>query len=161
MRLAFNLVIVWLTWGITGKQTVYHALQDPADAATPEEIAALDQQISTVREEIATAKGEEKMLKAQLITLNATMSTQDLQARLAGLEAEQKALLARLGPLRSGNVKPVSAEEKAVADKEWKLWTSRANVRKKICMEVWAHLTEELPEGKTKEELWVWHYDSK
>ena len=115
----------------------------------------MDRQIATLREEIATAKGEEKMLKVQLITLNATMSTQDLQSGISGIEAERKGLLARLGPLRSGDVKPVSAMEKAAADKDWKLWRSRANVRKKICMEVWAHLTEELPEGKTKEELWV------
>lgn len=140
---------------MTGKQIVYHALQDPADAASPEEIAVMDEQIATLREEIATAKGEEKTLKARLITLNATMSMQDLQSGIACLGAEQKALLARLGPLRSGNVKPVSAEEKEAADKDWKLWTRRASVREKICMEVWAHLTEELPEGKTKEELWV------
>lgn len=146
---------------MTGKQIVYHALQDSADAASPEEVAVMDEQIATLREEIATAKGEEKALKAQLITLNATMSRQDLQSGIACLGAEQKALLARLGPLRSGNVKPVSAEEKEAADKDWKLWTRRANVRKKICMEVWAHLTEELPEGKTKEELWVWYYDCK
>lgn len=146
---------------MTGKQIVYHALQDPTDAASPEEIAVMDQQIATLREAIATTKGEEKNLKAQLTTLNATMSTQDLESRIAGLEAEQKALLARLGPLRSGNVKPVSAEEKAAADKDWKLWTYRANVRKKICMELWAHLTEEMPEGKTKEELWVWYSDCK
>jgi len=115
----------------------------------------MDQQIATLREEIATAKSEEKMLKAQLITMNATMSTNELQAGISGYEAEQQGLLARLGPLRSGNVKPVSAEEKAAVDKDWRLWNYRSNIRKKICMEVWGHLTEELPEGKTREELWV------
>ena len=116
---------------------------------------AMDREITGLREEIATAKGEERILKAHLIALNATMSTQDLQAGLIALDAQKKDILSRLHPLRSGSVKPVSAYEKAEADQAWRLWDSRAKTRKKICMEVWALVTEEIPEEKTKEELWV------
>ncbi|MCJ1382199.1 hypothetical protein MMC17_005311 [Xylographa soralifera] len=137
-----------------GKQIVYHALQDPNDAASPEVIAAMDREIAHLREEIATARGEERILKANLTALNATMSTQDIRASLVALGAQKKEILSRLNPLRSGSVKPVSPQEKAEVDQTWRLWSSRADTRKKICMEVWAVVTEEVPEGKTKEELW-------
>ena len=139
----------------TGKQIVYHALQDPSDAASPEDIAAMDREIAHLHEGIATARGEERILKANLAALNATMSTQDIRASLVALEAQKKDILSRLIPLRSGSVKPVSPQEKAEVDQAWRLWSSRADTRKKICMEVWAVVTEEMPEGKTKEELWV------
>ena len=139
-----------------GKQIVYHSIQDLNDAASPEDIVAMDQEIARLRDEIVIAKGQEKILKANLITLNATMSTQDIQTALLLQEAEKNEILARLGPLRSGNVKPVSLDEKTAVAEAWKMWSRRANTRKKICMEVWAHVTEEMPEGKTKEELWVW-----
>ncbi|MCJ1399340.1 hypothetical protein MMC11_002542 [Xylographa trunciseda] len=137
-----------------GKQIVYHAIQDPNDVASPEDIAAMDREIADLREEISTIKGEERILKANLIALNATISTQDLRASLVAAEAQKTDILSRLNPLRSGSAKPVSAQEKAEVDQAWRLWNSQANTRKKICMEVWAVVTEEMPEGKTKEELW-------
>ena len=140
---------------LKGKQIVYHSIQDPNDAAGSEDIVAMDQEITRLRDEIAMAKGQEKILKANLVTLNATMSTKDIQTALLVQVAEKKEILARLGPLRSGNVKPVSLEEKTAVAEAWTMWSRRANMRKKICMEVWAHITEEMPEGKTKEELWV------
>ena len=115
----------------------------------------MDREITHLREEIATARGEERILKANLIALNATMSAQDIRASLEALGAQKKDILSRLNPLRSGRVKPVSPQEKAEVDQAWRLWNSRANTRKNICMEVWAIVTEEMPEGKTKEELWV------
>lgn len=61
----------------------------------------------------------------------------------------------RLETLRKGEAKPVSPEEKAEADRLWLQWGRRAKARKKICMEIWAMVSEELPEGMTREELWV------
>ena len=115
----------------------------------------MEAEISTLREDIAAAKAEEKILKTNLITLNAAMSTRDLEAGILCLETEKKELLARLGPLRSGDVQPVSPEEKMEVKREWKIWSRNASVRKEICLEVWEVVTQELPEGKTKEELWV------
>ena len=115
----------------------------------------MDREIATLREQIAAAKGQEKILKAHLTNLNATMSTSDIKTALLVQEEEKKELFARLGPLRSGNAEPVSLEEKTAVTDAWNLWSRRACARKKICMEVFAHVTEELPEGTTKEELWV------
>ena len=121
----------------------------------PEEITALDEKIQDLREDITITRGEEKLLRASLTALSASMSTTDLRASLLGIHAQRQAILTRLEPLRSGTVKPVFPKEKAEVDQAWKIWNHRASTRKKICMEVWAMATEEMPEGKTKEELWV------
>lgn len=115
----------------------------------------MDKEIADLRENISIAKGLEKIMRAQLTALNATMSIQDLKTGILSAETTKEALQERLAPLRSGNVKPVSAEEKEEADHAWRVWSRHAAVRKKVCMNVWDYVTEELPEGKMKEELWV------
>ena len=115
----------------------------------------MDKEINGLRDTISVAKVEEKILKANLITLSATMTTQDLRAGVLSLEGEKASILNRLGPLRAGNVKPVSPEEKAEVGQAWKTWSRHAAGRKRICMNLWEFVTEELPEGKTKEDLWV------
>lgn len=138
-----------------GKQFVYHAVQDPKDTASLEELAEMDKVIASLRDSIALAKSNEKFLKASLTAVNATLSTEELRASIAALELEHEEIIARLGPLRSGNVKPVLPEEKEEAEKLWKQWSRKAASRKRICMEMWSYATEEMPPGQTKEELWV------
>lgn len=138
-----------------GKQTVYHALQDPKDAISSDELVAMDKRIQELRESITTAKANEKSLKASLITVNATMSVGDFRTSIIALESEKEELLARLGPLRAATVKPVSTEEKCEVEKAWREWSRKATVRRKICMELWDFCTEEMQEGKTREDLWV------
>lgn len=138
-----------------GKQIVYHAVQDPEDAASMEDLAAMDKEIVALRDAIATAKANEKLLNANLVTLNATLSTEDLRAGVVALELDKQEILARLGPLRSGSIKPVSMEEKEAVDKLWNEWSRKARMRKQICLEVWAHCTENLQGEQTTGELWV------
>ncbi|CAF9907452.1 MAG: hypothetical protein ALECFALPRED_003332 [Alectoria fallacina] len=138
-----------------GKQWVYHAVQDPDDAMSLEDIAAMDREIADLRETIATAKANEKLLRANLISVNATLSTEELRSSVSLLGLEKKEMVARLGPLRSGNVKRVEVEEKEAVDKAWKEWSRKARSRKKICMELWVVSTEEMEPGKTRKELWV------
>ncbi len=120
-----------------------------------EDLAAMDAEIATLREAIATGKANEKLMRANLVSVNATMSSEELRNTVAQFEHEKKEILARLGPLRAGNVKPVLPEEKEAAQKEWKEWSKKAGVRKKICLELWEMCTQVIEEGKTKEELWV------
>lgn len=137
-----------------GKQWVYHAVQDPDDAMSLEDLAAMDKEIADVRETIATAKANEKLMRANLISVNATLSTEELGSNVSLLELEKNEMVARLGALRSGNVKPVLPEEKEMVDRAWREWSRKASSRKKICMELWAVSTEEMEPGKRKEELW-------
>jgi hypothetical protein len=134
---------------------VYHAIQDPNESATPEEIAAMDAEIATLRTEITDLKAAEKTLKAELTTLNATMSTYEMVTAFQINNLDIQEIEERLGPLRAGDVKPVSKEEKERVETEWRLWSRRAATRKKIALDVWGLVCEELPEGKTKDELWV------
>lgn len=138
-----------------GKQTVYHALQDPNDAISGDELVAMDKQVQELRESIATAKADEKTLRANIIAVNATMSIGDLRTSVITLESEKKELLACLGPLRTGTVKPVSPEEKDAAEKAWREWSRKATVRRTICMDLWDFCTEEMQAGQTREDLWV------
>ena len=155
LLLATSFIPSILTLASSGKQIVYHAVQDPKDAASFEDLAAMDKEIEILRDSIATAKAKEKLLRANLTALNATLSTVDLRASIVALGLAKQEILSRLGPLRSGSVKPVSSEEKAEVDRAWNEWSRKSNTRKKICMEVWAHCTEGLEGGQTKEELWV------
>lgn len=139
----------------SGKQLVYHAVQDPADAMSLNDLAAMDKEIATLRDGIAAARANEKLLRANLISVNATLSTDELRSTVILLGHEKKEILGRLGRLRSGNVKPVLPEEKEAVDREWMQWSRKAAGRKKICLELWEFCTEEVAEGKTKEELWV------
>ena len=116
----------------------------------------MDAEIRTSREEVATYKVEEKSLKVNFGALSATMTTSELQTTVEGLEQEKRELLSRLQPLKAGTVQAVSATERNKVEKDYKIWSYRAASRRKICMELWAILTQDLPEGKTKEELWVW-----
>lgn len=134
---------------------MYHAIQDFKDAASLEDLANMDQDIASLRDSYALSKSNEKLLKAGLAAVNATLSTEDLRVSITDLEFEHAQLLARLGPLRSGSVKPAPPEEKEETEKTWRQWSRKAVSRKRICMEMWSYATEELPEGQTKQELWV------
>ena len=144
----------WLN-NTTGKQVVYHTLQSTDDATSLEDLAAMDKSIAEHRESIAGLKTNEKLLRSNLASINAIMSTDELRSNVHSLEGERAELQARLAPLRQGDVKPVSIEQKAEVDRLWGEWKKKAEARKKIAMEFWAMGMEALPEGKTKAEVWV------
>ena len=120
-----------------------------------EDLAAMDKEIADLRGTIATAKANEKLMRANLVSINATLSTEELRSSVSLLEVEKEEIVARLDALKSGNVKPVLPEEKEAVDKAWREWSRKASSRRKICMELWAICTEEMEPGKTKEEFWV------
>ena len=140
---------------ISGKQIVYHALQSADDATSLQDLAAMDREIADIRESLSILKANEKLNRSNLVNVNAILSTEELRANVQNLEAKRTELLARLGPLRKGDVKPVSLEEKAEVDRSWSSWKNKAGERKHIAMELWGTVTQVLPEGQTKSELWV------
>ena len=119
------------------------------------DLAAMDKEIADLRDTIATAKADEKLMRANLVSINATLSTEELRSGVSLLELEKKEIVVRLDALKSGNVKPVLPEEKEAVDKAWREWSRKASSRKKICMELWAVCTEEMEPEKTKEDFWV------
>ena len=138
-----------------GKQIVYHAIQDPTNCTSMQELAAMDSDIADLRERIALTKANERSLKARFVALNATLSTDEVRSSVMALEREKEELAGRLEELRSGNMKPVLPDEKEAVEKGWAEWAKKASSRKRICLDMWAIAIDGLPEGQTKEEFWV------
>ena len=115
----------------------------------------MDKDIASLRDSISLAKSNEKLLKASLANVSATLSTEEIRAIVTNLELEHTEILARSAPLRTGSVKPVLPEEKEQTERAWNQWSNKAALRKKICMEMWSYASWEMPEGKTRDDLWV------
>ncbi|KAI9787685.1 MAG: hypothetical protein M1839_000216 [Geoglossum umbratile] len=137
-----------------GKQSVYHAIQDPKDAATPEELVAMDKETEVLREEISALKTKQKALQLTLANLRSTPTTANLRESTDILVAEISELRSRLVPLRSGKMSPVSAEEKAAIDRGCADAERKSTLRKKIFKNLWEMTCDNLPEGTNKDELW-------
>ena len=103
---------------------------------------------------MATLKEEEKLLKSSLADLRATATLAELKEQLIVLTQEKDSLNHRLTESKSRTTKVISNEEKTEVEASWKLWSYKAKARKKAFMELWNVLADNLPETKTKDELW-------
>ncbi|KAL2009245.1 hypothetical protein VTN00DRAFT_7439 [Thermoascus crustaceus] len=142
---------------VSGKQIVYHALQDPADDATPEALAAIDDEIRQLQDKLAAYKASEKSMRGELAVLCAKVPISELRHEVSKLEVERAETLHRLAKLRSRDDDSsvlVSAEQRIQVEREWTEWRKHVHVRKKICRDLWERCTEVLPEDTTKEDLW-------
>lgn len=136
-----------------GKQIVYHPIQDVSEAATPEDLHALDAEIQQLRDETAEAKIATSAMNKTLASLNATLSTADLRTVVTKVAEEKETITARLEKLRTGDVKPISAEEKEIVEKEMVKWKKCADNRAKIVKGMWGYVLEAVPEGADVAEL--------
>ncbi|KAF3928359.1 hypothetical protein ABW21_db0203164 [Orbilia brochopaga] len=111
-------------------------IQDPDDFASPEEIADMNGSIESLKERTVTLKSKLKALQVTLQTLRSLPTADDLESQLEDLRQEVTDLRNRLEPLRSGDVKPVSAEEKQRLQTEVKrlqgLWVARRKWEKEF-----------------------------
>ncbi|CAP86155.1 Pc20g08260 [Penicillium rubens Wisconsin 54-1255] len=140
---------------VSGKQTVYHARQDPSDIMPPEVVAALKLDIERLEDELATLKANEKKARAALAALHAKPRISDLRQDISRLESEESTIQARLASRHEGESVQMSPEEREKLEKEWKCWQRHANVRRRICRDLWGQCSEVLPEDMTAAELWV------
>ncbi|KAJ5372159.1 Chitin synthase activator (Chs3) [Penicillium concentricum] len=136
--------------------TVYHALQDPSDIITPEVAAAIKANIESLGDEISTLKAKEKKARTSLAALHAKPPISDLREDIGRLEAEESTIQARLASRHEGDPVQISREEREKLDKEWKYWHRHANVRRRICRDLWGQCSEVLPEDMTAGELNLW-----
>ncbi|KAG9192357.1 hypothetical protein G6011_11091 [Alternaria panax] len=135
-----------------GKQIVYHALQNAAEACTIEQLAALDESILDLRTQTTSLLTSAKNLRSTLSTLNSTLSTADLITDVHTLEAERAEIETRLDGLRKGKAKKVTATEREAIEREWKKSVYMAKMRQKIATEVWRTIEEGLPDQQTRDE---------
>ncbi|KAF2665092.1 TBPIP-domain-containing protein [Microthyrium microscopicum] len=126
----------------SGKQLVYHALQDASAAPSTEEIDAMAAETLRLRTDLAAQQSTLKQLKAQLASLSNSLTLSDLQHANESLVSQQAELLARLGPLRAGEAAPVSKEERLAVQAEMKRWGGVVKRRKRIVKEIWGVVAE-------------------
>lgn len=139
----------------TGKQTVYHALQDSAQDATPVAIEATNKEIEKAHNQLSIIKADEKRVRAALAALDAKPRISDLKQDIQKLETEREAIQAQLGDSQGSNDISILVEDRSKLEQEWKQWQRRVTVRRRICRDLWSQCTEVLPEDTTLQDLWV------
>ena len=139
----------------SGKQSVYHALQDSSDGATPEAIAELDQNIKKFQDQLAALKAEDKQTHVELAEFYSRPLLSQLRGDNEQLQKEKDEILAALASLGGDEPTAVSPEEQQAVEKEWKYWYRQSHVSRRICMELWGRCSEVVPENMSREELKV------
>jgi hypothetical protein len=69
------------------------------------------------------------------------------------LKEEERAIVERLEPLRSGDVKPVDPEQRKAVDNDLKVWRERERRRRKIVKEMWSLISESVGGQQGEEAL--------
>ena len=116
----------------------------------------MDAETTRLKDATVALKAEEKDLRAQLKGSTAQVPLAELRTAVHGLEMEKADLSARLAKLKSGNIKPIRAEERDKVNAEHRKWQKCANARRKIRKDMWDEIAGILPKDKwaeTKEEL--------
>ncbi|KAJ5033627.1 uncharacterized protein L3040_008739 [Drepanopeziza brunnea f. sp. 'multigermtubi'] len=134
----------------TGGQWVFWPIQDPADSASPEELAAMDTAIEALRERMPAIKASLKSLRAKLDALRTAPTTVDLAAAIERMQEENVAKKERLLAFQQGTVKTVTTEEVENVEKDLKYWGGKRTARKRAFEAVEGQLRE----GMTKEDIW-------
>ncbi|PYI10482.1 spindle poison sensitivity protein Scp3 [Aspergillus sclerotiicarbonarius CBS 121057] len=137
-----------------GKQVVYHALQETCNEATPEIIAALDEKAERLQEQVTDLQATEKKTRAELAVTCARPLLSELRRHIGQLEQEQDAIRACLIKARGSDLESVPVQVQVKAESDWKHWQDHANIRGRICRDLWRKCSEVVPENMTGEELW-------
>ena len=111
-------------------QSTTNTLQDPADAATPEELAAMDTTITMLKSSLPPLKSTLKITSTKLATLKSAPTTSELQTMVDNLRAGNATKAEKLNGFKNGEVKQVSKEEMARVEKEYKYWDTKKRARK-------------------------------
>ena len=116
----------------------------------------METETTRLKDSTTALKAEEKELRLALREGASQIPLADLKASVSTLEQQKTELNVRLAKLKSGNVKPVSLEEREKVNSEHRKWQKTANARKRIRLEVWKEIEGALDKEKvaeTKEEL--------
>lgn len=97
------------------------------------------------------------MLTRRLASANCSLSTHELRSTVGSLEAERTTLLDRLTWVSVQDFTSLVPEQRADVNRQWSIWSRKAAARKAIALELWRIVTELLPEGTSRNALWVRH----
>ncbi|CZR57628.1 uncharacterized protein PAC_07517 [Phialocephala subalpina] len=114
-----------------GGQWVFWPIQDPSDAASPEELATMDTLITTLKESMPTLRTTFKTITTNLTTLQKAPTTSELSSIISSLQTSNAAKKEKLEGFKSGAVKIVTKQELEKVEKEYKYWAKKRVDRKK------------------------------
>ncbi|KAG4418154.1 hypothetical protein IFR04_008675 [Cadophora malorum] len=134
----------------TGGQWVFWAIQDPADAASPEELAAMDNAITTLRDTLPILKSTLKAQTIKLSTLHKAPTTVEIAATVDRIRLENQAKSEKLRGFKEGSIKTVTREEVEKVEKDLKHWGAKNLARKKA----FVNLEAVLLDGMSREDIW-------
>lgn len=109
----------------------------------------MDAETSRLKDATAQLKADEKARRATLRDHASLTPLPELKASVAALQQEKEAMSARLAKLQDGDVKPITAEERAKVDSEHRKWRACVGSRRKIRLEMW-RMIEDLIADKEK-----------
>lgn len=116
----------------------------------------MDVETTRLRDATSALRTEEKELRLALREGTSQVPLPELRTSVAMLEQEKAEIAARLAKLKSGNLKPVSIEEREKINADHRKWQRTAVARKKIRKDLWAEIVDKLDKDKideTREEL--------
>lgn len=129
---------------------LWNLIQDPGDAATPEQLAVMDTAISSLRESISSLKAELKGTTAKLAALTAAPTSSELALHAEKLREENEKKKELLEGFTSGREKLVTKEETERIDKEFRYWSAKRQARRRA----FDDLEDIFLAGMSREELW-------
>lgn len=135
-----------------GTHVIHHALQHPQDDNSTK---SLDKEIADLRASVAALRMDQKALSSCLISVRCPLPTRELHSTVESLEAERKILLDRLTWLSVEDFTSLIPEQRADVNRQWSIWSRKAAARKAMALELWRIVTERLPEGTSRDILWV------
>ena len=133
-------------------RVVYHALQHSQDDTT---IAHLDKEVADLRESVAALRMDQRALSSRLASVSCPLPTRELQPMVESLEGERTMLRDRLTWLSVEDFTSLLPEQRADVNRQWSIWSRKAAARKAMALELWRIVTELLPEGRSRDTLWV------
>lgn len=115
-------------------------MQDPADSETAESLQATEAETVGLRDATTALKAEEKILRQSLRENATQVPLTEIRTSIATLEQEKLEMHARLAKLKSGNLKPVTADERDKVNTAYRKWEKAERSRKKIRAEMWKEI---------------------
>ncbi|THC95470.1 hypothetical protein EYZ11_005064 [Aspergillus tanneri] len=138
----------------SGKQTVYHALQEVPDEAIPEAVAAVDKEMELLLQQLTRLKGDQKKVQTESVVFCAKPLLSELHDDINHLAQERETILARLSQNVERGFRHISKEEKSDIHQDWKSWRRHVSLRSRICRDLWQKCSEVMPGNMSRTELW-------
>ncbi|KAF2011793.1 homologous-pairing protein-like protein 2 [Aaosphaeria arxii CBS 175.79] len=137
----------------SGKQWVYHALQDSEGTLNSDQLSDLESDITSLRSQTATLQASAKLLRSTLSALNSTLTTAALVTNISTMQGEREAIRGRLSMLQAGNMNKVTPEERETLQTGWNKWNDKARKMESITHNMWRIIEDAVQEKEERDRI--------